>query len=74
MIEKHGHIESFPPDLLGSNREAALLFKKLATLRVDAPLFKNVDEVEWTGFTDRFPDVAEKVGDPRLVDRLAAIL
>ena len=73
MIEKHGHIESFPPEVLGSNLEAALLFKRLATLRTDALLFKSVDEIEWKGFTDRFPDVAENVGDPRLVDRLAAI-
>ena len=73
MIEKHGHIESFPSSVLGSNQEAALLFKRLATLRTDAPLFANVDEIQWTGFTDRFPEVAEKIGDPRLVDRLAAL-
>jgi hypothetical protein len=73
MIEKHGHIESFPPSVLGSNQDAALLFKRLATLRTDAPLFAKVDEIRWTGFTDRFPEVAEKIGDPRLVDRLKAV-
>jgi 5'-3' exonuclease len=73
MIEKHGHIESFPSSVLGSNQEAALLFKRLATLRTDAPLFDNVDSIRWAGFTDRFPRVAEKVGDPRLVDRLTAV-
>jgi 5'-3' exonuclease len=73
MIEKHGHIESFPPELLGSNTETALLFKRLATLRTDAPLFKNVDEIRWAGFTERFPHVAEKIGDARLVQRLEAV-
>jgi hypothetical protein len=50
-----------------------LLFKDLATLRTDAPLFKKVDEIRWTGYRADFPSVAEKVGDPRLVERLDAI-
>lgn len=74
MIEKHGHIEDFPEALLGANRDAALLFKTLATLRTDAPLFRNVDEIKWKGFTDAFPKVAEKIGDPKLVTRLEALL
>ena len=34
----------FPPQVLGDRRELALLFKKLATLRTDAPLFDHVDD------------------------------
>ena len=49
MIEAHGHIEDFPPNVLGDNKERALLFKTLASLRTDAPLFRKVDEIEWTG-------------------------
>ncbi|MDP9177797.1 MAG: carbohydrate binding family 9 domain-containing protein, partial [Gemmatimonadota bacterium] len=56
--------------VLGPNRERALLFKDLATLRSDAPLFRDVDELRWTGATDSFPAVAEKIGDPRLVERI----
>jgi 5'-3' exonuclease len=74
MIEKHGHIEDFPPALLGDNQRLALLFKDLATLRTDAPLFKKVEEIRWKGFTPSFPAVAKKVGDPRLVTRLEALL
>ena len=37
LIEKHGHIEQLPPEVLGANKDQALLFKTLATLRVDAP-------------------------------------
>ncbi len=73
LIEKHGHIEDFPPEVLGSNQELALLFKTLATLKTDAPLFKKVDEIEWTGFDKSFPAVAEKIGDPKLVDRLEKV-
>jgi 5'-3' exonuclease len=74
MIEKHGHIEDFPPSLLGSNQELALEFKTLATLRRDAPLFRKVDEIQWTGYSEGFPAVAEKIGDSRLVARLDAVL
>src|SRR4029077_3168573 len=42
LLTKHGAIESFPPSVLGENRELALLFKRLATLRTDAPLFDDV--------------------------------
>ena len=73
MIEKYGHIEKFPKEALGDNRELALLFKTLATLKTDAPLFRNVDEIEWKGFDKSFPQVAQKIGDPKLVERLEKI-
>jgi 5'-3' exonuclease len=69
LIERHGRIEDFPPHILGERRELALLFKTLATLREDATLFANVEQIRWQGPTQRFGAVAEKVGDPRLVSR-----
>src|SRR6476660_7070728 len=39
LLNRYGRIENFPRKLLGEQREFALLFKKLATLRTDAPLF-----------------------------------
>jgi 5'-3' exonuclease len=39
LIGRHGHIEEFPPDVLGEHLADALLFKRLATLKSDAPLF-----------------------------------
>jgi len=69
LIERHGRIEDFPPHILGERRELALLFKTLATLREDAALFANVEQIRWQGPTQRFGAVAEKVGDPRLVSR-----
>ncbi len=53
-----------------SNRERALLFKNLATLRTDAPLFSNVDKLRWTGPTTSFASVVEKMGDARLATRV----
>ena len=48
---RHGRIEDFPPQLLGERRDLALLFKRLATLRTDAALFTDVDELYWRGPT-----------------------
>jgi 5'-3' exonuclease len=69
LIERHGKIEDFPPQILGERRALALLFKQLATLRTDAPLFANVDELRWRGPTDSFTACAERLGDPRLLAR-----
>lgn len=69
LIRQHGHLEQFPESVLGANRERALLFKNLATLRIDAPLFDDVDRLRWAGPTDGFNAVAEKVGSPRLAER-----
>ena len=49
LIGQHGHLEQFPASVLGENRERALLFKKLATLRTDAPLFDDVEQLRWRG-------------------------
>ena len=73
MIAQHGHLEEFPATVLGDNRERALLFKNLATLRRDAPLFENVDELRWDGPAHTFPSVAEKIGSPRLAERVKAL-
>jgi hypothetical protein len=70
MLNRYGPIEQFPDDVLGSDkRELALLFKNLATLRTDAPLFADVDELRWRGPTNEFPAFAERIGEPRLVER-----
>ncbi|HET9468095.1 MAG TPA: 5'-3' exonuclease H3TH domain-containing protein [Vicinamibacterales bacterium] len=70
LIASHGHIDQFPSRVLGENRERALLFKTLATLRTDAPLFDNVDELRWNGPTDAFASVAEKLGSTRLAEKV----
>jgi len=69
LIARYGRIEDFPTEALGDRRELALLFKKLATLRTDAPLFGNVDELAWRGPTASFPSFAARLGDDRLVAR-----
>jgi 5'-3' exonuclease len=69
LLNRWGRIEEFPPGVLEDGRELALLFKDLATLRTDAPLFRDVDELRWRGPTDAFAALAEKLGDARLLER-----
>jgi len=75
LIRLHGPLESFPPELLtGERRTLALLFKDLATLRTDAPLFRNTDELRWRGPTAAFEAWAERIGDARLLPRARKII
>lgn len=73
LINRYGQIENFPPDVLRDNVEAALLFKNLAMLRIDAPLFDDVEQLRWQGPTESFSEVAKKIGDPRLAVRVAEL-
>jgi 5'-3' exonuclease len=69
LLNRYGPIESFPTEVLNDNREAALLFKTLATLRTDAPLFKKGDQLRWRGPTKSFPEKAAAWGDEKIVRR-----
>jgi 5'-3' exonuclease len=69
LLNKYGPIESFPPTTLGAERDRAILFKRLATLRTDALLFTNVDELEWKGPAPAFEDWATRIDDKRLLAR-----
>lgn len=70
VLAKFGHIESIPADCnewhvnaanasalahtLAEQRDQALLFRTLATLRTDIQLFAGVDELRWNGPTEGF--------------------
>jgi 5'-3' exonuclease len=69
LINKYGPIESFPRNVLGDFHEDALLFKTLATLRTDAPLFANVDELEWRGPRPEFESMAVRMKAERVAKR-----
>ncbi|MEQ9399040.1 MAG: 5'-3' exonuclease H3TH domain-containing protein [Longimicrobiales bacterium] len=67
LLNRHGPIEDFPDEVLGERRERALLFKDLATLRTDAALFDDVDDLAWTGPESALAAWAERMDDDRLV-------
>src|SRR5262250_2897059 len=77
VLAKFRHLEAIPPDskdwfvnatnasalaaTLVREREQALLFRTLATLRTDIPLFENVDQLRWSGPTAEFDAIAERL-------------
>jgi 5'-3' exonuclease len=82
LINRHGHIEQFPAEVLTEdNRVLALLFKDLATLRTDAPLFspttssllKKVDDLRWRGPGPSFAAMVKQIGDKRLMARVETL-
>ena len=71
LLNRYGPIESFPDDVLGGDsRKAALLFKTLATLRDDEPLFADVDELRWRGPGKDFAEWVERMESPALLKRV----
>jgi 5'-3' exonuclease len=76
VLAKFGHLESIPADwrewhvnaasagalahTLSQERDQAVLFRTLATLRTDIPLFDDVDQLRWEGPTGRFATIAAR--------------
>ncbi|HEX7962792.1 MAG TPA: flap endonuclease, partial [Terriglobales bacterium] len=77
VLARYGHFEGIPRDwrdwrvnvtnagalacMLFEEFDRALLFRTLATLRTDIPLFKSVDELLWKGPTEAFSPLAARL-------------
>lgn len=77
VLAKFGHLEDIPADwrdwrvnasraaalaaTLERDRDLAYLFRTLATLRTDIPVFDTVDALRWDGPTSAFPDIAARL-------------
>jgi len=77
VLAKFHHIETIPADsrewgvkvagasnlaaTLSRDREQALLFRTLETLRTDNPLFKDVEELRWVGEKPGFAEIAARL-------------
>lgn len=73
LLNEFGPLEKFPESVLGKNRDKALVFKNLATLRTDGIDLRNVDDLRWKGLTDSFGTIAKKMGDMKLFERAAKL-
>jgi 5'-3' exonuclease len=87
VLARYAHIESIPvscgdwhlnvanavtlADTLVRQRKQALLFRTLATLKADIPLFKKVDELQWTGPTSAF-DAIGRLLDHAVIEKKQA--
>ena len=58
---------------LSEQRERALLFRELATLRPDAPIAADVDALRWTGPRPEFVAWCERLGAPSLYERASML-
>ena len=74
LLARYGRIEDFPLNVLSERRELALLFKKLATLRTDALLFRDIDELKWQGPRGEFSSCCERLDGPELLTRVGRAL
>lgn len=72
LLNQHGAIENFGQEVLGVQREQALLFKRLAILRTDEKLFNDVNELQWCGPTTAFAEFTLKIGETSLLERANA--
>jgi hypothetical protein len=68
-LNRHGPIEDFPARVLGDQRDLALLFKTLATLRTDVDVFDKTARLQWKGPTAKFDAWVQKLQRPRLGER-----
>jgi hypothetical protein len=57
---------------LSTSRTEAALFKQLATLITTVPV-GDIADWKWTGPTERFEEVANRLGVPQMVERLAKV-
>jgi 5'-3' exonuclease len=58
-------------ETLAGQREAARLYRTLATLRVDVPLAESLDELEWRGARRALlADLCAEIGDASLLERV----
>jgi 5'-3' exonuclease len=71
LLNRYGPIESFPEEVLGARLAEALLYKRLATLRTDAPLFRDVEEIRWRGPGKDFAAIAKRMDLERVAERAA---
>ncbi len=88
VLHQYSHLEDIPHDWhnwpsslrgakrlsesLLSNWDDVLLFRMLATLRLDVPVFDSIDELLWTGPRPDFEEFCRRINAAELFRRAAA--
>jgi len=88
VFSRYPHLEDIPKDwhhwhptlrrarplaeALFAGWEDALLFRTLATLRADVPVFRSIDELRWRGPAKDFKRTCERLKAPKLYERALA--
>lgn len=85
VLGRYGHLEAIPRNAAGwevsvrgaarlsaaleGRREEAVLFRRLATLRLDVPVFDSIDELYWRGPNAEFENIAADLGATQMWNR-----
>ena len=88
VLSHYAHLENIPKEpakwdplikrarglaaALFAGWEDALLFRTLATLRLDAPVFDSVNELQWKGCRSDFEECCKRMKAPDLYRRVSA--
>ncbi len=86
MLSHYGYIENIPVSAndwavkvrgaaglaatLDAERDLALLFRRIATVRTDAPVSDGIDELAWRGPHSGFEDLCDQIGAGPLFERV----
>ena len=86
VLSRYGHIESIPPDHLEwgltpgralrlaenlkAHQEEAILFRRLATLRLDVPIKEKLGDLRWRGAREELREICQKMGAKTLPERI----
>jgi 5'-3' exonuclease len=86
VLSRYGHIESIPPDHLEwgltpgralrlaenlkAHQEEAILFRRLATLRLDVPIKEKLGDLEWRGARQELKGICQEMGAKTLPGRI----
>ena len=89
VLDRYGRIEDIPAaagqwditirsgaklaTTLAEKLDLALLFRRIATIELDAPVDASVDALEWTGPTDEFEGIVEAVDAQRIATRISTL-
>ena len=89
VLARYGHLEDVPAEsadwdvsvrgagklaaTLRDDFELALLFRRIATIELDAPTISDVEELRWDGPTAEFEAQAERIEAPNLIARAERI-
>ena len=86
VLARFPHLEAIPDDpavwgispgralslaaALHEHHDEALLFRRLAALRLDVPLAESLADLEWRGAYPRLRDLCHSLGDDRIPERV----
>jgi 5'-3' exonuclease len=89
VLARYGHLEEVPANgadwdvnvrggaklavTLREQFDLALLFRRIATVELDAPTITSIDELEWRGPRPELVELAERLDAPNLVTRAAKL-